>query len=158
MPKKLLTMPVIALTLLASSLALTGCQSTSALSSENDVARLSVLEVIAEGSQKALIAQQNLKNSQQKQVEELRIKQSKINHDLILVDYIGAPELLLTSVSNHFGYRYLENGKKRSLSIVNFTNRKMTGTELVKDIATFIDGQADITLDHQNKTILLTYR
>lgn len=138
---------------------LVGCHSsTSALIKPNEASQLSILNVVAEESQKALLAQTSLKNAQQQRVEKLRIQQSKINHDLILVDYIGAPELLITSTAQHFGYRYLESGKKRALNLVNFTNRKLTGTELVKDIATFIDGQADITLDHQNKTILLTYR
>ena len=142
-----------------STASLVGCQTnTSALIQQNETAQLSVLSIIAQESQKALLAQTSLKNAQQQRVEKLRIQQSKINNDFILVDYIGAPELLLTSTAQHFGYRYLESGKKRALNIVNFTNRKVTGTELVKDIATFIDGQADITLDHQNKTILLSYR
>ncbi|WP_180099686.1 DotD/TraH family lipoprotein [Acinetobacter sp. YH12153] len=160
MPNKR-NLTTLALAIAVSSLALVGCQTTpntSALITHNDAAKLSVLSIVTEESQKALLAQQTLKNAQKAQVEKLRVQQSKINHDIILVDYIGAPELLLTSTAQHFGYRYLESGKKRALPIVNFTNRKVTGTELVKDIATFIDGQADITLDHQNKTILLSYR
>jgi hypothetical protein len=156
---KISKLQLLAAAIAVASVSLAGCQSnTSALIKHNESAQLSVLSIVAEESQKALLAQTSLKNAQKERVEKLRIQQSKINHDLILVDYIGAPELLLTSTAQHFGYRYLESGKKRALNIVNFTNRKVTGTELVKDIATFIDGQADITLDHQNKTILLTYR
>ena len=137
----------------------TGCQtSISALSTNNSEIRTNVLDIIADESQKALLAQQSLKNSQEQTLKTLRIKQSRIDHDVLIVDFIGMPELLLASTAQNFGYRYLENGRKKALPVVNFTSRKLTGTELVKDIAVMIDGNADITLDHQNKTILLTYR
>ena len=90
-------------------------------------------------------------------MKNLQVKQAKFNVDVINANYIGTPEVLLNSIANYYGYRYLETGYQRTLPIVNFTNRKQTGFELVKDIAVFINGSANIIVDNQNKTITLSY-
>ena len=113
--------------------------------------------LLAQESQKAVLAQESLKNARVDQMKNLQVKQAKFNVDVINANYIGTPEVLLNSIANHYGYRYLETGYQRTLPIVNFTNRKQTGFELVKDIAVFINGSANIIVDNQNKTITLSY-
>ncbi len=132
-----------------------GCQSTpKSIQASPSVASI---EILSQESQRAVLAQMSLKTAQAENLKGIQVKQAKFTTDIIDANYIGTPEVLLNSVANHFGYRYLENGPSRTLPIVNFVNRKETGFELVKDIGVFIDGYANITIDHQNKTILLTY-
>lgn len=135
----------------AVAMLLTGCQSTTTTS----LNPVSPLNIIAQESQKAVIAQQSLKTAQSAQLRELQVKQARFNVDVLNVNYIGTPQVLLNSVATHFGYRYLEAGPERALSVVNFTNRKVTANELVKDVGVFVNGQANIVIDHQNKTIVL---
>lgn len=135
----------------------TGCQTQSPLLTDSNL-NTSSLEILAKESQKALIAQQSLKTAQAADLQIKQQKQARFNVDVINANYIGAPEVLLNSIANTYGYRYLEAGPTKTLPIVNFTNRKVTAFELVKDIAVFIDVQANIAIDHQNKTIVLTYK
>lgn len=144
------------LLVVGATMLLAGCQTQSNLISNSELSSSS-LEILAQESQKALIAQQSLKTAQAEHLKQLQAKQARFNVDLINANYIGYPEILLNSIAATYGYRYLEAGPAKTLPIVNFTNRKVTAFELVKDIAVFIDGQASITVDHQNKTIVLTY-
>lgn len=134
---------------------LTGCAITPI---ENQELDSSSMEILANESQKALIAQQSLKTAQAEDLKRIQVKQARFNVDILDANYIGTPEVLLNSISTHFGYRYLEAGPAKTLPTVNFTNRKVTGFELVKDIGVFIDAYANVTVDHQNKTIILTYK
>lgn len=143
------------LALSAALFSLVGCQSMS--QSVNTSPSSTSLEILSQQSQKAVLAQMSLKTAQAENLKNLQVKQAKFTTDIINANYIGSPEVLLNSIANHFGYRYLENGPARTLPIVNFTDRKQTGFETVKDVGVFIDGYANITVDHQNKTILLTY-
>lgn len=143
------------LALSAALFSLVGCQSMS--QSVNTSPSSTSLETLSQQSQKAVLAQMSLKTAQAENLKNLQVKQAKFTTDIINANYIGSPEVLLNSIANHFGYRYLENGPARTLPIVNFTDRKQTGFETVKDVGVFIDGYANITVDHQNKTILLTY-
>ncbi len=145
------------LLVIASASIFAGCQGHSNLISESALSTTS-LEILATESQKALIAQQSLKTAQAADLEIKQKKQARFNVDIINANYIGAPEVILNSVANTYGYRYLEAGPTKTLPIVNFTNRKVTAFELVKDIAVFVDAQATITVDHQNKSIILTYK
>lgn len=133
-----------------------GCQTNKVIGSES--LSQSSIEIIAQESQKALLAQQSYKTAQAENLRQIQVKQARFNVDLIDANYIGTPEVLLNSVANTFGYRYLEAGPVRSLPIVNFTNRKVTGFELVKDVGIFVDSYANIIVDHQNKTIVLQYK
>lgn len=124
-----------------------------------DVAQLRVsspLSIISEASQEALIAQQNLKNSTAKQMQSAQNKQGSINHDLLKIDYIGDPIPLIKSISSQYGYRFVESGPTHELPIVNFNKKSVTGVEALRDISAYLS-TASITLDHQNKSILLTY-
>lgn len=143
--------------IIASTVLFAGCQGHSNIITESALSTSS-LEILATESQKALIAQQSLKTAQAADLEIKQKKQARFNVDVINANYIGAPEVILNSVANTYGYRYLEAGPTKTLPIVNFTNRKVTAFELVKDIAVFVDAQANITVDHQNKTIILTYK
>lgn len=143
------------LALSAALFSLVGCQSMSQSASTSPSS--TSLEILSQQSQKAVLAQMSLKTAQAENLKNLQVKQAKFTTDIINANYIGSPEVLLNSIANHFGYRYLENGPARTLPIVNFTDRKQTGFETVKDVGVFIDGYANITVDHQNKTILLTY-
>lgn len=143
-------------TLLTLSLiGLSGCQTSQNINQE--VLSDAPLQILAQKSQDALLASTSLKNARLENLKQIQIKQTKIDTDIMTVDYIGTPEMLLNSIANQFGYRYLESGSHRQLPIVNFTNRKETGLEMVKDVAVFLDGYANINVDVQNKTILLTY-
>lgn len=133
---------------------ISGCQTGYVSTGQSQVLSLSIL---AEESQKAVLAQESLKNARVDQMKNLQVQQAKFNVDVINANYIGTPEVLLNSIANHSGYRYLETGYQRTLPIVNFTNRKQTAFELVKDIAVFINGSANIIVDNQNKTITLSY-
>lgn len=133
-----------------------GCQTTNTIS--QDTIAQSSIEILAQESQKALLAQQSFKTAQAEQLRQIQVKQARFNVDVIDANYIGTPEVLLNSIANTFGYRYLEAGPVRPLPIVNFTNRKVTGFELVKDVGVFVDSYANITVDHQNKTIVLQYK
>lgn len=137
-------------------ISLTGCQSTYNQKSLGSPTTTG-LDILTAESQKAVLAQKSFQTQQFSYQKSLQTKQLKFTVDVLNVDYIGTPEVLLASIANNFGYRYLENGPARTLPIVNFTNRKETGFEVVKDVAVFIDGYASITIDNQNKTILLTY-
>lgn len=141
------------------ALIFTGCQSNPNMGKKIGASQMSesTIEILAQESQKAVIAQQSLQTAQAEHLKTLKVKQARFNVDVINANYIGSPEILLNSVANHYGYRYLENGAAHTLPIVNFTNRKETGFELVKDIGVFVDGHANITIDHLNKTIVLTY-
>lgn len=139
------------------SVALVGCHGKSNLVKESELATSS-LEILADESQKALIAQQSLKTAQAEALKQIQKKQARFNVDVVNVNYIGKPEVLLNSVANSYGYRYIEAGSAKTLPVVNFTNRKVTAFELVKDVAVFIDAYADINIDHQNKTLTLIYK
>lgn len=143
------------LALSATLFSLVGCQSVS--NPVNSTSSTTPMEILAQNSQKAVLAQMSLKTAQAESLKRMQVQQAKFTTDIINSNYIGSPEVLLNSIANHFGYRYLENGPTRTLPIVNFTDRKQTGFETVKDVGVFIDGYANITVDHQNKTILLTY-
>ncbi len=135
---------------------LVGCQTSHVV--DANTMGTAPLEILAEESQKAVLAQQSLKTARLEEMKTLQVRQSKFNVDVLNANYIGTPEVFLNSIANHFGYRYLEVGKKKTLPIINFTNRKETGFELIKDTAIFVDGYADIVVDNQNKTISLAYK
>lgn len=140
------------LAILSCSLVITAC-------STNNASKLNVaspLQIISEASQEALIAQQNLKNSTAAQMQSVHQKQGSINHDLLKIDYIGDPIPLIKSIASQYGYRFVESGPTHELPIVNFNKKSLTGVEALRDISAFMN-TASITLDHQNKSILLTY-
>lgn len=140
------------LSVLAIGLMMSGCAS-------RDVTQLNVaspLSIISEASQEALIAQQNLKNSSAIQMQTVQKKQGSINHDLLNIDYIGDPIPLIKSISSQYGYRFVEAGPTHELPIVNFNKKRVTGVEALRNISAYLN-TASITLDHQNKSILLTY-
>lgn len=145
------------LLVLGTSVLVSGCQTHHNLIKDTELSTTS-LEILAQESQKALIAQQSLKTAQAESLKLKQAKQARFNVDLINANYIGYPEILLNSIAATYGYRYLESGPAKTLPVVNFTNRKVTAFELVKDVAVFVDGHANITVDHQNKTIILTYK
>ncbi|WP_323127859.1 DotD/TraH family lipoprotein [Acinetobacter pittii] len=102
------------------------------------------------------MAQQNLKNSSAIQMQTVQKKQGSINHDLLNIDYIGDPIPLIKSISRQYGYRFVEAGPTHELPIVNFNKKRLTGVEALRDVSAYLN-TASITLDHQNKSILLTY-
>lgn len=136
---------------------LIGCQSHNQMLKESELSSASI-DILAQESQKALLAQKSLKTAQAEELRQIQRKQARFNVDLISANYIGTPEVLLNSIATSYGYRYLESGSSKTLPIVNFTDRKVTAFELVKDVGVFVDGYANITVDHQNKTIILTYK
>ncbi|HCA5182306.1 TPA: DotD/TraH family lipoprotein [Acinetobacter baumannii] len=138
--------------ILATVLAISGCQSYN----PSQLHVSSPLQILSQASQEALIAQQNLKNTTAIHMQQVQNKQLNINHDLINIDYIGDPVPLLKSIASQYSYRFVESGPTQELPIVNFNKKSLTGVEALRDISSFIS-TASITLDHQNKSILLTY-
>ena len=138
---------------LSAVITMTGGQVTPRIDSPSATA----LDILTAESQKAVLAQQGYKTKQASYQQSLQVKQRNFSVTVLDVDYIGPPEVLLASIANNFGYRYLENGPTRTLPIVNFTHRKETGFEVVKDVGVFIDGYDNITIYNQNKTIILNY-
>lgn len=152
--KKLKKLNLILLTsILTGGLGLTGCTSTNHIS----LNEASPLEIISSEAEKALIAQKNLANTRANKLRELQVKSSNIDHDLIEIDYIGEPIPLIKSIAINYGYRMIESGQAKNLPIINFNKQKKTATEYLRDIATSVDG-IDITLDKQQKTILINYK
>lgn len=143
---------IITSSILLLTLSTTACQ-TARIPAE----RTTPLAIISKEAQKALIEQQAFRDLAQKNQNTLAIRQSRIDADILVVDYIGAPQPLLESTALHYGYRYLENGKPSELPIINFNKSQVTGKELLKQIGTLLSTQANVVLDQNNKTILLSY-
>lgn len=142
------------LTVVSLMLALNGCvmqQKTYYAPSEQ-----SPLMIVSQESQKALNAQQALTKFKQKQNESLLISQANFETDKILLNYIGKPQSLLTSLAIKYGYRYIELCSITNYPTINFTNYYTTPN----DALVFIDSQlgdlANIRIDKVQKVISTT--
>lgn len=146
--------PVMALAIFA-TLLMTGC-ATQTKSNLYVTAEQSPLMIVSQESQKALNAQRALTKFKQTQNERLLISQADFEKDKILIDYIGKPEPLLSSLAIKYGYRYIELCAVPNYPTINFTNYHTTPN----DALVFIDSQlgdlANIRIDKVQKIISTT--
>lgn len=145
-------------TTIISSLIMTGCATTQDTSYANgSISSYSPLEIVAQESQKALQAQQILTKFKQAQNATLDIRQRNFETDKIVVDYIGKPRNLLSSIAIKYGYRFLEVGTTRDLPIVNFTQVYGTPSDIIVNLDAQLQNQAKIAINENEKVITLIY-
>lgn len=141
-----------------SVVALSGCATS--LSKTTDTTRLSSyspVEIISQESQKALNAQQVLTKYQQAKNATLEARQASFETDKIVIDYIGKPRSILSSIAIKYGYRFIEVGNVRDLPTVNFTNVYTTPEDLLINLNAKLGTQAKIAINKQEKLITLAY-
>lgn len=144
---------------IVSALMVTGCQTAPTSNSTQGMyaAPTTVLEIISQETQEAMRATQKLTKYRQQYNETLAYRQANFEEDQILLDYIGKPEALLSSIAIRYGYRYVEVGVKQDLPIMNFTQYQTTPEQALVDIDAQLGTSADLSLDKQQKLITLVY-
>ncbi len=144
---------------------LTACTSNSLIKKESDLitARASynqpkdVLAIISQESQEALNAQKRLVAFRQADNKKLAINSRQIESDELLVDYIGKPQPLISSIAIEYGYRFVEVGVRQELPTVNFTNLYITPEMTLVDLSAKISPMASIAINKDDKIITLVY-
>lgn len=141
----------------SSVLLVVGCQSFQSIDYNKSLGLKTPapLEIISQESQRAVNAQLSLLKYNQSYSDTLDTRQKSFESDAILVDYIGKPQSVLSSIGIKYGYRYLERCNPQQLPTVNFTNYVATPEEIVVFIDAQIKKQADIAINKQDKTIVL---
>lgn len=141
----------------SSVLLVVGCQSLQSIGYNKSLGLKTPapLEIISQESQRAVNAQLSLLKYNQSYSDTLDTRQKSFESDAILVDYIGKPQSILSSIGIKYGYRYLERCNPQQLPTVNFTNYVATPEEIVVFIDAQIKKQADIAINKQDKTIVL---
>ena len=84
-------------------------------------------------------------------------KQAAMETDEVDVDYIGKPQELLQTFAYHYGYRYIESGKRVDLRTINVRVQKTPPIEVLRNIGYQVDAAADVVLDKNAKTLRLIY-
>lgn len=144
---------------LFATVTLSGCAS---LTANQDVVFTqddrSPLEIISQESQKAVAATKTLTKYARTEAQLVNIAKADFENDRIVLDYIGKPQGLLSSISIKYGYRYLEFNKPIDLPTINFTKVYATPVDLLILIDSQIGDSASVALDKQNKLITLTYK
>lgn len=144
----------------------TGCASNNLVKNESDLVSIrstyqepkDVLSIISQESQEALNAQKRLVAYREADNSRLALNSRIIERDQILVDYVGKPQPLISSIAIKYGYRFVENGNKIELPTVNFTNEYKTAETVLVDLSAKIDPMASIAINKQDKIITLLYR
>lgn len=117
----------------------------------------SILEIISQESQRAILAQQSLLKYSQTYSDVIDYRTKNFETDKIYVDYIGSPRNVLASVAIKYDYRFIEQGKLRDLPVVNFTNYYATPEQIVVQVDAQIGQSAKVSVDKNNKVITLHY-
>lgn len=143
---------------MATFFSVTGCTSLyQGIDRNVAIQTYSPLEIISQESQKALQAQQILTKYKQAQNQTLDFRQKSFETDKIVVDYIGKPRNVISSVAIKYGYRFDEVGKIRDLPIANFTQVYTTPEQLLVNLNAQLGNQADIAINKNEKIITLVY-
>lgn len=143
---------------MATFFSVTGCTSLHQGIDRNvAIQTYSPLEIISQESQKALQAQQILTKYKQAQNQTLDFRQKSFETDKIVVDYIGKPRNVISSVAIKYGYRFDEVGQIRDLPIANFTQVYTTPEQLLVNLNAQLGNQADIAINKNEKIITLVY-
>lgn len=117
----------------------------------------SALEIISQESQKALNAQSSLVAYRDQYSNTLDYRRKSFTEDKVKVDYIGKPEPLLSSLAIRYGYRFLQYGAQRDLPTVNYTEYWGTPENIIVNLGAQLDGQAELSVDKQERVITLVY-
>lgn len=142
-----------------------GCASNSLIGKESDLIShrasyeqpMSVLAIISQESQEALNAQKRLVAFRQADNKKLAIVNRDLETDEILVDYIGKPPQLISSIAIEYGYRFVEVGVRSQLPTVNFTNQYSTPEDILIDLSAKVSPMAAIAINKNDKIITLVY-
>lgn len=144
---------------------MTGCASNSLVNKESDLISIrssyqepkGVLAIISQESQEALNAQKRLVAYRDADNQRLALNARVIETDQVLVDYIGKPQPLISSIAIQYGYRFVENGVRTDLPTVNFTNLYQTPEATLIDSSAKIMPMASIAINKQDEIITLVY-
>lgn len=117
----------------------------------------SPLEIVSQESQRALQAQQTLLKYRQTQTASLDMKQRAFDTDNIVLDYIGKAPALLSSIAIKYGYRFVQVGQPYELPTVNFTRVYGTPADILVNLNSQLNDQANIAIDKNEKLITLIY-
>lgn len=145
--------------------ALSGCASNSLINKESDLISIrttyeqpkGVLSIISQESQEALNAQKRLVAFRDADNKRLALNARMIETDEVVVDWIGKPQPLISSIAIQYGYRFVENGVRTELPTVNFTNVYQTPEATLIDLSAKIMPMASIAINKQDKIITLVY-
>lgn len=122
-----------------------------------DIQTYTPIQIISQESQKALNAQQILTKYKQAQNQTLDMRQKSFETDKILVDFIGNPRNVISSIAIKYGYRFIELGNPTSLPTVNFTQVHSTPEELLINLNAKLSEHASIAINKNEKVITLVY-
>lgn len=103
------------------------------------------------------MAQQVLTKYQQVKNSTLDVRQKNFETDKIVIDYIGKPRALLSSIAIKYGYRFIEVGQIKDLPTVNFTKIYTTPEDLLINLNAKLGDSASIAINKQDKIITLVY-
>lgn len=142
---------------ITSSLVIGGCTTTTVSTKGGYPASTSILEIISQESQEAMRATQKLTKYREQSFATMDYRQRDFENDKIMLDYIGKPESVLSSIAIRYGYRFLEVGVRQHLPTVNFTQYWNTPMQAVIDIDAQIGESAQLSLDKEQKIITLIY-
>lgn len=149
-------LPFVAITV---TTALMACQSHNYSSAveRNPTYNITPLQIISQESQRALTAQQHLLKYRQAQTESLDYRQRRFDTDRILLDYIGKPSNVLSSIAIKYGYRFVQVGQPHDLPTVNFTRVHGTPEDIIINLNAQLGQSASISIDKGQKVISLVY-
>lgn len=151
----------LAIITIASTAALTGCASNYSSSAFSKTGVLpttpNAIEIVSQESQKALNAQKMLVKYRDAYSNTLDYRQRSFTEDKVVVDYIGKPQSLLSSLAIRYGYRYLAYGAERDLPTVNFTQYFGTPENIIVNLDVQLGDNASIAINKQEKVITLIY-
>lgn len=80
------------------------------------------------------------------------------NTDIVDVDYIGKPLPILKALSNKYGFRFVEIGKKTDLRILNIRMEHVLPIDVLENISKQIDYATDVVLDKESNTLKIIYK
>lgn len=142
----------------AAVFSIVGCASTqNGIDRTANIETYSPLEIISQESQKALQAQQILTKYRQEQNQTLDYRQRNFENDQIVIDYIGKPRNVISSIAIKYGYRFIEVGQPRDLPTVNFTQVFSTPENLLINLNAQLGHQAELSINKDEKIISLIY-
>lgn len=144
---------------------LSGCASNSLIGKESELLSIrstyeqpkSVLSIISQESQEALTSQKRLLAFREADNKRLALNARLIETDKVMVDYIGKPQPVISSIAIEYGYRFVEMGVRKDLPTVNFTNVYQTPEVILNNLAAKIAPMASIAINKQDKIITLVY-
>ena len=140
---------------ITSTLVVSGCATTTMQTKGGYPASSSVLEIVLVS--KGTLLRQKLTKYREQSFATMDYRQRNFEEDKIMLDYIGKPDAVLSSLAIRYGYRFLQVGVRQHLPTVNFTQYWTTPAQAVVDIDAQIGDAAQLSLDKNQKVITLIY-